>query len=530
MKPPLVLLQIATTLVASLRSTFVPHNPLGSSLEGSLPKNLQYANEPDLFTAFRHCVSFHRHPQQGYQNVHRVTTRTHRLDHTQEPYSLSLKPYHSSLLAQSEILPHPPVSNRPRWLHRPSPRIPDYNTTLQGQVTFLSDNQTIKADLVQVAPNTFRDLRNSVFGISEASFDRSLWQSGPFRSFLSNSRGAARAGGVFFFTPDQAYMIKTIKDDEAQTFLRILPKYHQHMKDNRRTSLLTRFCGMYQVTLHDNTTTSSSTQVVTFVVMNSVFPPDSGNLLSERFDLKGSTVGREVSDHELNSKGSRAVLKDLDLAREVALLRSLGSDQDAPGGTKTTPGLCIRPKAKQQLLDQLRKDVALLVDCQLMDYSLLVGVARTNNHPSFQLDESSRKTLQAAEHVEQDLSTKKSLERPAVRALSKFVTITCFKTAQFAKNVRSQVYSKYAQSFSRWRQARKCGVDGGRLAILSGSRNGKSVVYYIGLIDFLQPWTLRKAAEHKAKGLAGYDTSAISCVRPDFYASRFLQFLDEHIS
>ncbi len=29
-----------------------------------------------------------------------------------------------------------------------------------------------------------------------------------------------------------------------------------------------------------------------FLIMNSVFPPESSKFISERFDLKGSTVGR----------------------------------------------------------------------------------------------------------------------------------------------------------------------------------------------------------------------------------------------
>jgi hypothetical protein len=50
-----------------------------------------------------------------------------------------------------------------------------------------------------------------MFDIPEESFSKSIFESGPFVSFQSNSKGAARVGGVFFFTRDGAYMIKTIK-------------------------------------------------------------------------------------------------------------------------------------------------------------------------------------------------------------------------------------------------------------------------------------------------------------------------------
>jgi hypothetical protein len=75
-----------------------------------------------------------------------------------------------------------------------------------------------------------------------------------------------------------------------------------------------------------------------------------------------------------------------------------------------------------------------------------------------------------------------------------------------------------------------CGVDGGLLSVIHGSRRGDRAVYYLGLIDFLQPWTARKVVERRLKALLGYDINAISCVTPEDYASRFLEFLDAHIS
>ena len=66
------------------------------------------------------------------------------------------------------------------------------------------------AELSSFAPNCFSNLRTS-FGISEEEYKKSMFGSGPFVSFQSNSKGAARVGGVFFFTRDGAYMIKTIK-------------------------------------------------------------------------------------------------------------------------------------------------------------------------------------------------------------------------------------------------------------------------------------------------------------------------------
>ena len=77
------------------------------------------------------------------------------------------------------------------------------------------------AELAVFAPKSFENLR-SVFGISEGSYRQSIFSSGPFVSFQSNSKGAARVGGVFFFTRDGAYMIKTIKVRFGGSFFKII--------------------------------------------------------------------------------------------------------------------------------------------------------------------------------------------------------------------------------------------------------------------------------------------------------------------
>lgn len=49
------------------------------------------------------------------------------------------------------------------------------------------------AQITAYAPESFAKLR-SYFKISEASFRRSIFESGPYISFQSNSKGAARSG------------------------------------------------------------------------------------------------------------------------------------------------------------------------------------------------------------------------------------------------------------------------------------------------------------------------------------------------
>jgi len=400
-----------------------------------------------------------------------------------------------------------------------------FNATVLGKDGEPTTSKRV-AELSTFAPNTFQHMRK-MFGISEASFRKSIFGTGPFVSFQSNSKGAARVGGVFFFTRDGAFMIKTIKKEEAKTFLDMLPKYHKHMRRFSRTSLLTRFCGMYGVRIYDEDSIDHG-KLHTFVVMNAAFPAEASRFISQRFDLKGSTVGREVSEEELTKKGSDAVLKDLDLAREVATVKSMKREK---GGSMVGYGLSVGPLAKSELLAQLREDVKLLVDCQVMDYSLLVGVVDMESF--LHIDESARKAIQSAQNAGRKFSTSKKAEERVLWALGAPIRLLAAPPAFIAKQTWSFAQRAIGTIVTEplpYYGAGECGVSGGLLSTFHGTRNGKRALYYMSLIDFLQPWTTRKVIERQIKGLMGYDTSAISCVTPEEYAQRFLDFLDGHLS
>ena len=55
-------------------------------------------------------------------------------------------------------------------------------------------------------------------------------------------------------------------------------------------------------------------------------------------------------------------------------------------------------------------------------------------------------------------------------------------------------------------------VDGGMLSSLQGTCKGMQVMYYMGTIDFLHPWTVKKRLEWDLKGLVGFDKSKISFI------------------
>jgi Phosphatidylinositol-4-phosphate 5-Kinase len=402
----------------------------------------------------------------------------------------------------------------------------DFTVSLTARIVLDPGNATENraastAHVSAIAPSSFEKLR-SYFGVSEVSYLQSLLHSGPFVSFQSNSKGAARVGGVFFFTRDGAYMIKTIKRDEVPTFLHMLPKYHRYMKTmgNGRRSLLTRFCGMYEVQIN---TGSEQGKRQIILVMNSVFPAEGSKFISERFDLKGSILGRECSAKERQSKGPLAVLKDLDLSKEVELVRSLKHT----GRIYIKEGLHVGPTAKAAMFTQLRKDVKFLIDCQVIDYSLLVGVVKTKPFYAtlgdrFLLAKSQGELLRT-KLVLRGKSRADSILASLIAPIKLFLAPPIY----VANSVITKLSNAMAWSLPYY-GAEQCGVDAGHLTQAYGERHGQPALYYFGLIDFLQPWNAMKMAEYKWKSLR-YG-QGFSCVPPEEYADRFLRFVEQHIT
>jgi hypothetical protein len=68
------------------------------------------------------------------------------------------------------------------------------------------------------------------------------------------------------------------------------------------------------------------------------------------------------------------------------------------------------------------------------------------------------------------------------------------------------------------------------LTVVSGKKaqqcDGK--IFYMGIIDVLQQFNVRKRLEAKYRRIKGGSWEAASCIHPDLYADRFIRFLDEY--
>lgn len=188
------------------------------------------------------------------------------------------------------------------------------------------------------APWVFRHLR-AKFRLDPADYLMSLTS----KYILSELGSPGKSGSFFYFSRDYKYIIKTIHHAEHKLLRKILREYYNHIESNPNT-LLSQFYGLHRVKIPFG-------RKIHFVVMNNLFPPHRD--IHQMFDLKGSTIGRDFVEEDLE-KNPRATLKDLNWLRRNLHLE-------------------LGPGKKEVFITQMKRDVTLLQRLKIMDYSLLVG-------------------------------------------------------------------------------------------------------------------------------------------------------------
>ena len=372
------------------------------------------------------------------------------------------------------------------------------------------------------------------------------------------------------------YLIKSIKPDEFDTLIdTILPKYVSYMQQYGSRSLLNRIYGIYEIILHSNENNNDDgrggdPQRYYLVVFNAVFDPSlttttttvsptpttstptttthSGNHLSSRFrvyDIKGSTIGRHTKTnnqeeetttnrieqendrpiHESSSPQTSVTYKDLDLLRDVDYdnhshtnkkNRTIVNCIDNSTSHDSTSGalLQVTPMVKEQILQQLRNDVQFLNSCLVMDYSLLMGIESlwsTNTNDDDDTNQNQNQNDYDVNHkTEEDDNGHPQ------------------RTRRIWHNFWRRRRGRFHQN-QHWDREIKNIIGVSPLSIQYGTNvHGQLERYYLGVIDFLQPYNYKKEIEYRCKSLM-YEKNAYSCVPPEIYAQRFIDFIDQHV-
>ena len=138
---------------------------------------------------------------------------------------------------------------------------------------------------------------------------------------VHHSSLARSAGAVFYLTEDARFIIKTVSKKESKFLRRMLPNYYAHVLSCDQT-LLPHFYGLVRIT-------TALGRNIRLVVMNNLRPEDLP--VHEKFDLKGSTLGRYATVAEKRS--TNVTLKDLDWRHRLAVPGTLQEPSRSLPGT-----------------------------------------------------------------------------------------------------------------------------------------------------------------------------------------------------
>ncbi|BCS22950.1 1-phosphatidylinositol-4-phosphate 5-kinase [Aspergillus puulaauensis] len=339
------------------------------------------------------------------------------------------------------------------------------------------------------APWVFRRLR-SKFRLDPADYLMSLTS----KYILSELGSPGKSGSFFYFSRDYKYIIKTIHHAEHKLLRKILPEYYKHVEQNPNT-LISQFYGLHRVKM-------AYGRKIHFVVMNNLFPPHRD--IHSTFDLKGSMIGRDVSEEYIKDH-PRSTMKDLNWVRRNRHLE-------------------CGPGKREFFLAQLKRDVELLKRLKIMDYSLLVGIHDVDKGNEEKLRDKTLQVFQPGADREEEIHPNMLIRTPSK-----------LENERKARELRMLIQKERpvpldkatAKMPDEILDERKFHVfysdDGGFRATHENGQPGQEI-YYLGIIDCLTHYGTIKRIENFFKSLAN-DRTQISPIPPEGYGDRFVNFI-----
>jgi len=250
----------------------------------------------------------------------------------------------------------------------------DERTALQRDTAFTEEiavrhscfdtTPTLRYTITSVAHTAFRCIRVR-FGYADEEFRRSVCLPGSIRGGVV---GAGRSGQVFFFSRDGKVVFKSASSGEVESLKGLLRDYVRYISNDNIYTLLPRFFGLYRIDVHDGR------RPLYLIAMNNVFFIN--RPIVAKYDLKGSALGRY---EEGGARG--AVLKDQNFnSSRLPNVGRQGSPYPPTSNKLHISNNVSQPEkdTRQHFLAQLSCDCKWLRDHNLVDYSLLVGIADLN--------------------------------------------------------------------------------------------------------------------------------------------------------
>uniref|UniRef100_A0A1B0AM27 PIPK domain-containing protein n=1 Tax=Glossina palpalis gambiensis TaxID=67801 RepID=A0A1B0AM27_9MUSC len=300
--------------------------------------------------------------------------------------------------------------------------------------------------------------------------------------------------------------------------------YYMNLNQNPRT-LLPKFFGLYCLQ-------SSNGKNIRLVVMNNLLP--SYVKMHLKYDLKGSTFKRKASKAERAKKSP--TYKDLDFM------------EHHPNG------IFLEAETYSALIKTIQRDCTVLESFKIMDYSLLVGIhnldlatkekqkiQRPPQKIQYQTEESDNEettpTVAKTNETNSDNNeddTQSNINRNSMAYRSNRQRLVAHSTAMESIQAESEPIDDEDDM-----------PPGG---IPARSEKGERLLLFVGIIDILQSYRLKKKLEHTFKSIIHdgvskeeslkksccelnslirmtYLKDTVSVCRPSFYAQRFQNFM-----
>uniref|UniRef100_A0A915P4V4 1-phosphatidylinositol-5-phosphate 4-kinase n=1 Tax=Meloidogyne floridensis TaxID=298350 RepID=A0A915P4V4_9BILA len=370
-------------------------------------------------------------------------------------------------------------------MHVPPPALlmPDdfkaYSKVKVSNHSFNKDVMPSHFKFKDYCPNVFRNIREQ-FGVDQSEYLCSLTMQEP-----ESKPNESSSSGRLFISYDKQFVIKVIDSEAIAEIHSILPKYHEYVVEQHGKTLLPQYLGLYRITVDVGETY--------MLVMRNIFGGKYN--IHKKYDLKGSTVQRQASEKEKSKQ--LPTLKDNDFLEENYKLMLPGD-------------------AKSQLMKLLKSDTEFLTKMHLMDYSLLLGIHDIELEQQLQkervassspVDEECPAGLVAELH-QQQLSDLDSGGEQISPPESPIHSAGAFTTNSGGLNLDDEFFG-----------------------IPSSEESPRKLVYFIGLVDILTYYGVKKRTESAAKTVKyGSGAENTSTVKPEQYAKRLLEFVNKNVS
>eukprot|EP00833_Pecoramyces_ruminatium_P016144 jgi/Orpsp1_1/1190176/evm.model.d7180000077211.1 len=283
---------------------------------------------------------------------------------------------------------------------------------------------------------------------------------------LTEMDSPGKSGSFFYYSQDYRFIIKTVHHTEHKYLLKILRNYYLYLKKNPNT-LICKIFGLHRVKIQHG-------KKIHFIVMENIFPPDKD--IHEKYDLKGSLVGRFTDENEHNSN-KLVVLKDLNWIKKERKIY-LGKEKETI------------------LINQLEKDVKFLAENNVMDYSLLVGCHNLNKGNKDNIRDSTLSIIEPnPESLSKNIDTKrKNKKDPMAMALARAIAETEPVSLETSSSALPDSTPKGKKYFIFYRD------DGGFRAT---DENNKELqeLYFMGIIDIFTNYNMKKKMEFLCKSV-----------------------------